>query len=374
MEAAGVVGHLAEGAVLATLDCALFGATLFLVTRLWLIVAPVYGRRWSRVLLLFGLPVVAVAGFACRWLFAEWYGPRARPLQITAGLLAMAMLLIWLCALLVGGIRRLLHRPRRAHGRERTWEKFAMAGVTLLLGIPVWGLQVGASDSEARVAARETKRLRQRVRALEAMQTKAEELHHAEELQERKIEVVEKILPNALQVQEFMIGYGPMAESFGLAVAEWKSQEGREQSVHRAEISTRLVGPTHDLEALGAKTHRLARLVDWRVDAVTAREASVTLIVYALPRAPRKDARETCALPRTDVWLWPYAERVAAARLEWSDLCTRLESLRSTQDRADAFEAARKELLDSIDAILRLRPDFGKPEANDGETEGRATR
>lgn len=354
MEPADLAARLAGGAALAFFDLLLYGAALFLITRLWVIAAPRFGRRCARGAILFGLPAVALATFAYQWLLAP---PDAEPVALgrTALVLDASLLPIWLLALAVRGIARLLGRPPRASRPERWWEPFAVAGVTLPIAVLLCVWQAVEARDEVLAAKVQSERLRRKVSALQTIERRPDEFERETQMLAAKLAVVKTILPPSLGVPEFMAFYRATAKAIGVDIGDYHALEDASGPVHRAEIATPLLGSSEAVEALLVRTRRLRRLVDWRPQSTAGSWTVVVLTVYAVPdREPTASA--PCELPGTEIWLWPYASRVEAARGEWAGLCVTLRQLRATPARVGEFEAAKGHLEILLDEIVRLRP------------------
>jgi hypothetical protein len=227
----------------------------------------------------------------------------------------------------------------------------AGAACAVAIGLGLWALQAAQASEERRAAVAESERLRKMVTALEVIGRKADEFGREVQQLAEKQAMLDMILPPTLGVSAFLEEFRASARTLGVTVGDSPYQEDVSKALQRADIVPVFSGPPEAVEALRLRTHRMRRLVDWRVGS----RGSILLTVYAFP-GPGAVAPPECRLPQSRVWLWPYSVRVAGARAEWAGLCARVEELRDIRARVDAFEAARNRFQAVVTEIEKLRP------------------
>lgn len=354
-QTAALVGAGVQGAV----EGLFFVVALFLATRMLVLVAPVGGRRLGRWLLGLGIPGLLVLGVAGRTLFDGGWEKVSESIGVAAVGLAIPLGLLWLVALAARLLRRVAgHRSRLPSRRRDRREGLRLAVVGGLLFFIWSGLVLSAQwvryEEERRAEAKTQGALRAQIRTLEATEEKADEFAEEAAALGERMSVLRQIIPERLDVLDFMDVYERECERHGLEVGVWRSSEAESSSVVRADIDIRLSGPPGALEPLGLRTERMRRLAKWSVLGSGPRDHYVRVSVFAMPDPPPPTPSE-CMASTSHVWLWPFTQGLRSMRRDREPLCAALAGHEATRARVDAFLANRARFHTLVDEVERLR-------------------
>lgn len=87
------------------------------------------------------------------------------------------------------------------------------------------------------------------------------------------------------------------------------------------------------------------------------------LAVYSATRRAAKEYDHGCAHAPSDVWMWPYSVKVAEARARVDRVCSGIKRLSVVQSQVGAFQTARAQLEDLLEAIKTVRSSRGEFQA-----------
>lgn len=361
----GIGVRLADATPWIFLDVVVPGLALFLLSRVWGMVAPGLGRWLGRRVLAFGLPLVLVASVVGHVVAPAEALALSDGVDFTAFVLCFPLGAVWLAALLVRLTRWLLKReaaPRQGLTPAAEWLR--VGAVTLpVLGI-VGLVQWDAARDEVKATERRAGDLRKIVRALEATEQKAAEFARERELLAEKLEVLHRIVPRSPEVSQLVSRLESQAGEYGMQLLEWSSTAGEAGAVLQPhEVTLVLGGEVERLRDLVERSHKLARLLAWRRITVRAGRATALVAFYSAPdKAPAPPRRDACTHPRGKVWLWPYTAKVRVARAEVDELCTERERLAATRAQVDEFQAGKARLQELVSAIEKVRESRSVPQ------------
>jgi Tfp pilus assembly protein PilO len=350
--------RLADATPRLFLDVAVPGLMLFLLSRLWVMVAPELGLRLGRRVLGIGLPLLLVASVVGHVAAPTRALQLSEGVDFTAFFVCLPLGIVWLGCLLLRLVRRLLGRTQAAQvrGLTRAAEWFRVCAVTL----PVLGLvalfQWDLGRDEVKALSRRAEDLRKLVRALEATEAKAEEFAREREQLAERVKTLHLIVPRSPGLEELVSRIGRQASEYGIEIVDWSGAAGEDQGVLQGHpLTLVLSGDFGRLKELVERGEKLARLFVWERVRVGDSRATAHLVAYSAPDRPAAPSRDVCAHPISQVWLWPYTEKVRLARAEVDWLCADRSRHAETRAQVEDFNSTRARARELIEAIEKIR-------------------
>ena len=253
----------------------------------------------------------------------------------------------------------------RKHEPSR-WRKGATLGLAIvfalvlaLIGLPEW---TTARDETKRARAR-AEALRKELKALVVTEQKREEFARERQLLAEKIETLHRIVPREPSVDEFGARFREIAAEYQIEVLGWSSQAATAGPVlDEILVSFSLGGNVSRLRGLAERSSKIARLLGWKSARVDGGRALVALSIYTAPQRPTPKEWDSCVVPPSEVWLWPFASRVAAARSELEGLCAEREGHAQTRVQISEYLANKSRLQALVGAIEEVRARRKPPE------------
>ncbi len=360
-----LAARLADATPWVLRDAFLIGLALFLMSRLWVLVAPRLGRTLTRWCLLVGVPLVFVVSAVGHTVTPERALALSEGVGFAAFVVCFPLAAIWVVSLLVWVGRKLLRREAGA-GRSllpRSTEAIRIAAVTLpvvgLVGVVEWA----AARDEVKAMEARAADLRKSIRALEATEQRADEFEHEGQKLAQKLDVMSSIVPPAPALDELVERIERQAGEYGIRVLDWSSSlDQAVATLQEHQLTMVLDGKLENLKELMERSVKLARLFSWRRVSVSGKQATALLVVYSSPNpAPKAASRDICSVPLSNVWLWPYSARVSEPRAEVERLCVERSRYASTSARVDEFQARKARLEDLVLAVDEVMKDRKKP-------------
>jgi hypothetical protein len=225
--------RLADATPRVFLDVVVPGLMLFLLSRLWAMVAPGLGRRLGRRALAIGLPLLLVASVVGHVASPARALDLSEGVDFTAFVICLPLGIVWLGWLLLRLARRVLGQVRTVHARERTGaaEWFRVGAVTLLVFGLVALLQWDLGRDEAKALSRRAGDLNTMIRALEATEAKAAEFSREREQLAERVETLHLIVPRSPQLEELVSRIRRQASEYGIEIVEWSGTTDEGQGV-----------------------------------------------------------------------------------------------------------------------------------------------
>jgi hypothetical protein len=356
MDKASLAIRLADATPWVLLDVACLAALCFLVSRVWAAAAPRLGRKLSRLLLWVAMPVGLLTSVASHAAAPEKAKGLSNALDSTAFSVSVALSLWWLGVLAVRSVRHLLRRPSREAAVRQPlaeWLRLGLASVPLaaLVMLIQWDLS-GDETKALGARAEATKKL---LGALEVVDRRREEFGRERELIAAKLETLRRIVPPSHATQEFVNEVTALASTHGIEVREWRSSAGGVNGILREHLLVlEVAGDMESLVALAGRSEKMARLSAWQRANVQGGNALVEVTLYSAPDPPAKRPDDWCALRASEVWLWPYTAKVAAARLQLERLCGDVVRYAAVKREVDDVELKRARLQSLVDAIVKV--------------------
>ena len=357
--------RLADATPWLFLDVAVPGLLLFLLSRLWIMVAPDLGRRLGRRVLGIGLPLLLVASVLGHVAAPAKALELSEGVDFTAFFVCLPLGIVWLGSLLLRLAGRVLGKARAVRMRELTraaeWSR--VAAVTL----PVLGLvaliQWDLGRDEVKALRRRADDLRKMVQALEATEAKAAEFAREREQLAERVKTLHLIVPRSPALEELVSRIGRQASEYGIEIVGWSSTAGEDQGVLEGHpLTLVLSGDLGRLNELVKRGEKLTRLFVWERVSVRDARATAHLVAYSAPDRPAAPSRDVCAHPVSQVWLWPYTEQVRVARAEVDRLCADRSRHAETRSQVEEFNSTRARVRELIEAIERVRGGRRVPE------------
>jgi hypothetical protein len=260
---------------------------------------------------------------------------------------------VWLARRLVGR-----NRARPAPAAPRFEYARMAAAIAVLAALPEliqWDFYRDEMAAEAHAQVTQQKLLN----ALTVTANKLPEFARERELLDAKGKQLRRIVPESLGVVDFVEELRAVCQQHAFRIWSWEARELTQERVHRAELTLVLEGDAANLKALSDRIDKKTlRLVAWTVDGVAGARVAARATIYAIPAWPVKAAPDSCASPRTQVWLWPWRSKLEQARRKRWELCREQERLGPVRKQVDALEVDRqrfRELIDIVEPLMSER-------------------
>src|SRR5262249_28971595 len=198
--------RLADATPLVFMDVVVLEVTLFLLSRMWVMVAPRLGRRVARWALLLGLPLLLVASTVVHVAAPAAAQEVSEGVDFTSFFICIPLGVVWLGWLLYRLVRRFARRREAVDPQEYTltaeWLRLALVTLPVMGLVPL--IQWQAATDEVKAMNRRAGDLANVIRALEATEAKTAEFAREREQLAEKVESLHTIVPRSPDLEQLV--------------------------------------------------------------------------------------------------------------------------------------------------------------------------
>ena len=165
------------------------------------------------------------------------------------------------------------------------------------------------------------------------------------------------LVPVSLDVDRFLESFRRLAESSHVSVQEHSHKESKGEFYSVSELSFRLSAAEADMEGFWRRIDDLERLVKWIERRAMGSGYEIKFRIFAMPWLQKKQHDENrlmkslCQEFGSEVWLWPFSERLAEIKMKLDNLCSTLRKHAVTVEALERYQS-RKADLKKITAIV----------------------